>query len=74
MFEEPYGIQYPIVFPDLVKHDFITQCVNAAYPGIRPISAGFVSLDGIPYGQSVGLQMKPLPGDTYLLKKLLGKE
>ena len=74
MFEDPGGMQYPIVFPENKEHGFITQCVRAAYPGIKPISAGFVGNNGTAYGQSVGLKMKPLEGDTYLLKKLLGKD
>jgi len=73
MFEEPTGMQYPIVFPDHMEHRFITQCVNAAYPGIKPISAGFVNAEGLTYGKSIGLNMNPLPGDIDLLKKLLGK-
>lgn len=72
MFEEPGGMQYPIVFPEHVQHRFITQCVNAAYPGIKPISAGFVSTDGMAHGKSIGLDLKSLPGDTYLLCKLFG--
>lgn len=71
IFEEPSGVEYPIVFPDLVKHDFIVQCVNTAYPGIKPISAGFCNVSGEAWGKSISLNMKSRPiEDRWYLKKL----
>lgn len=73
MFESPGEGIYPIVFPDMVGHDFIASCIQSRYPGIKPTSAGFCQVnDGFVslWGESTTLKLKSSEDDEYFLKKL----
>lgn len=81
MFERPDGIIFPMVTYDLIGHDFIASCVASQYPGIKPISAGFCSVDTSTgesvvsiWGQSVTLKLKCNPSDAWHLKKMFDRE
>ena len=75
VFEDPSGLRYPILFPEVIGHDMIARSINAAYPGIRPVSAGFCSAHGGAWGNSVSLGLKYNPvDDKQLIMKTLGIE
>jgi len=73
LFEDPSGLQYPIVFPELVQHYIIVNSVRAAYPGVKPVSAGFCSTSGNAWGESISCKIKSNPkNDEWYLKKMFG--
>ena len=65
---EAGGLEYPVLFPDFIKHNDIRQSI-----GHEVISAGFVSVgsDGnlTAYGESVSLGKKSRPEDSKILNK-----
>ena len=55
---------FPVIFPAMIKHSMIAESIQSKYPGIVPISAGFVeALPGrwISYGKSASLKLKSNP-------------
>ena len=74
IFSSPSKGEFPILFPEAIEHSFIAQCVNAEYPGIKPVSAGFceVSLSEVGlYGKSVSLNLSPRHEDYYLIEQAI---
>lgn len=70
VFEDPSGLRHPILFPEIIGHDMIVRSINAAYPGIHPVSAGFCSANGGSWGQSISLKLKCNPlEDEQLIRK-----
>ena len=82
VFEDQYGLETPVIFPDWVNHDSIKL------QGGKVVSAGFVNLTGtnVPadtivqsnlievgcHGESVNLKVKSRPNeDSKLIEKLL---
>jgi len=45
MFDWPTCSYVPILFPPCVRHSDIVKMVKEVYPGVEPISAGFVEYD-----------------------------
>ena len=71
IFDSPVNGYFPIIFPEFVDHSFIAQSVHSAYPGVKPISAGFCNKNGNVWGKSVSLKLDSLPEDAYYIKKCL---
>jgi len=44
IFNGPGSGEFPVLFPQHIKHSMMAQCVMSSYPGIIPVRAGFVSL------------------------------
>ncbi len=80
VFEDPYGLETPVIFPEWVDHGNVRM-------GGKVISAGFVTFIGTSTpantittsnlieahcgGESVGLRVKSRPEDSLLIEKLI---
>ena len=70
IFQEPGGLEFPILFPDLVTHSMIQQSINSVYPGIKAVRAGFCNNLGACWGKSVSLKLNSnMAEDEWLLKR-----
>ena len=67
MFDWQTG-EVPILFPSQIGHNEIVQMVKSVYPGIEPVSAGFVSPDKTCYGESVSIKLSSRKVDTNIVK------
>lgn len=65
--------EVPILFPAHIGHNEIARMIQSVYPGIPPISAGFVSHDQKCYGMSSSLKLHSRKIDTAIVR-LLFKE
>lgn len=65
-----HGI-WPIIFPEHVGHHEIETAITTAYPGVKVTSAGFCTLAGNVYGESVTLKLKALSEDAFWIRKTL---
>ena len=75
IFQEPTGLEYPIVFPELLGHDFVRNSVRSEYPGVTAIRAGFCNAEGACWGQSISLRLSSdIPQDEWLLRKMFKNE
>ena len=62
VFNGPGSGLFPVIFPPNVKHSMIASAMHERYPGIEPVSAGFVSLSLASeyfncYGESQSLKL-----------------
>ena len=39
-----YGLEYPVIFPELIEHDRMAQKVKECDTPSKPISAGFIKI------------------------------
>jgi len=62
---------FPVIFPEHVGHDTIANAIKSTYPGISVDSAGFCTLAGNVYGESVTLKLKALSEDAFWIRKTL---
>jgi len=76
MFEEPSGIRWPLMFPEIVQHSDIARAINSETPGIKPVSAGFFSMlktEGenvyLTHGKSVSMGLDAKAEDAEEIKK-----
>jgi len=58
IFNSPLIGEFPVLFPGHVQHAMIANCMDSAYPGIKPIRAGFISSHLQCYGRSTGLKLR----------------
>jgi len=58
----------------MIDHSMIARSIVSAYPGIKPVSAGFCSKSGEAWGKSVTLKLESRLEDTWGLRKLFGIE
>jgi len=64
----PVEGEYPIIFPAMIKHSFITGCIQEKYPGIKCVSAGFIDKDLKCYGKSQSLKIGSRQIDNIIMK------
>lgn len=72
---KPTGSSYetlmPVVFPNNLVHAIVAQAMTRAFLEhkmySRPVSAGFVTLDGTCHGESETLKLKADPRDSHIL-------
>lgn len=65
--DSPLLGEFPIIFPSMVKHSFIVECIYQKYPGIKCVSAGFINGDGGCYGKSESLKIGSRNNDTNII-------
>jgi hypothetical protein len=70
--EPRFGMELPLVFPEVLDH-------STALGTLKPISAGFVSIDlekkkAFPYGKSITLNLASREADQSILESLLFKD
>jgi hypothetical protein len=74
IFENPDTIEFPVLFPELIGHDFIRDSINACYPGVKAVRAGFCNANGACWGKSVRLNLNSnMALDEFLLKQMFDK-
>lgn len=78
LFEDPSGIRFPIVIPNHIDHSLFVRALEQTHPGIKPVSAGFMSIAFLDdenkvsaWGSSVTLKLSPQPDDNIWLQKLV---
>jgi hypothetical protein len=71
MCESPVEGMFPVLFPEVIGHDTIKIAMTTTYPGIKVTSAGFCTLAGNVYGESISLKLKAYPEDAYWIRKTL---
>jgi len=58
----------------MIDHSMIARSIVSAYPGIKPVSAGFCGKQGEAWGKSVTLELESRKEDARGLRKLFGIE
>jgi hypothetical protein len=66
--------EVPILFPAHIGHNEIVRMIQSVYPGVNPISAGFVSHDKTCYGSSTSVDLKSRDIDTAIVALLFKNE
>ena len=75
----PDGLEYPIIFPETLKHSEVNRMVTGIYPGFKAKSAGFIRLfvndenkiKADPYGASVSLGIQSSQDDIWALERTI---
>jgi hypothetical protein len=74
VFESAVLSWFPLVFPEFIEHTLIQRAMNAEYPGIPPVSAGFCSQAGgevLVSGEAKELRLKSAEEDAVWLERVL---
>lgn len=65
-------IQFPVIFPDLLVHAHVSNLLcRIRELNSKPISAGFLTREMIPYGKSESLNLESRSEDEAIIKRMV---